>query len=279
MRIDAHQHYWKTERNDYGWLTPESGPLYADYMPDDLRPHLQANGIDKTIVVQAAPTVAETEFLLSLCEREKTLAGVVGWLDLDADDFPEQFARLRSNRYFVGIRPMLQDLDDDAWILRPRVIQSLKRLADEQFPIDLLIFPRHLPHIITLLEQLPGLRAVIDHLAKPGIKDGVLDPWRDDIAAIARHANVYCKLSGMVTEADMRHWKTADFVPYVHHVFDVFGPQRVMFGSDWPVCLLAADYSQVCRLLADALPQRLSERDRSAIFGGNAIDFYKLEVL
>lgn len=276
MRVDAHQHYWKLERGDYGWLTPDMGSLYRDYLPDDLSSLLSANHIARTIVVQAAPTVAETQFLLELCEQEATLAGVVGWLDLEADDFEQQFARLRKNRYFIGLRPMLQDLKDDSYILRPKVMRSLQMLDDEAFPLDLLIYPRHLPHIVSLLERIPGLRAVVDHLAKPDIAAGVLDPWRRDLARVAEYTGVYCKLSGMVTEARHGEWQMDEFVPYVHHVLDIFGTSRVMFGSDWPVCLLSADYGQTLDVLEATLPTGLNRHELERIFGLNAVEFYKL---
>lgn len=277
MRVDAHQHYWKLERGDYGWLTPNLKKLYRDYLPADLLATLQAQRIDKTIVVQAAPTVAETEYLLELCEQEETLVGVVGWLDLDASDFSQHYTRLRNNPYFIGLRPMLQDIADDMYILRPRVMRSLQQLAEDQFPLDLLVHPRHLPHVITMLEQVPGIRAVVDHLAKPNIAEGILDPWRSDIAQIAQYPNVYCKLSGMVTEAQHERWTATDFIPYVQHILSIFGSKRTMFGSDWPVCLLAArDYGQVIHLLEDVLPEDLTALDRDNIFGLNALEFYKI---
>ncbi|WP_274362557.1 amidohydrolase family protein [Paenibacillus thermotolerans] len=278
MRIDAHQHYWKIGRGDYGWLTPSAGILHRDYMPADLAPELKANGIEKTVAVQAAPTVAETEFLLELCERENSLAGVVGWLDLEGGGFEEQLLRLKRNPYFLGIRPMLQDLEDDAYILRPKVLESLRLLAEHQVRFDVLVFPRHLPHIVTLLERVPGLKAVVDHLAKPSIAEGITEPWGSLMRDIASYPNVYCKLSGMVTEALHQAWKQEDFVPYVHHVIDAFGTSRVMFGSDWPVCLLSAsDYGEVVAVLERALPDGMSEREKERLFGLNAAEFYGLD--
>ncbi|MFD0869058.1 Predicted metal-dependent hydrolase of the TIM-barrel fold [Chlamydia abortus] len=276
-RIDAHQHYWKLSRGDYGWLTPDSGVLYRDYLPGDLKEHLREQSIDRTIVVQAAPTIEETEYLLALCEEEETLAGVVGWIDLEADDFHEQYARLAANRYFLGIRPMLQDLPDDRWILRPKVISALEKLARDEFPVDLLVKPRHLVHILELMKQVPGLRAVVDHLAKPNIKEGVMEPWSTHIKELAQFPNLYCKLSGMVTEADHEQWRTNDFIPYVHHVVECFGAERVMFGSDWPVCLLAVSYQEVTGLLNECLPAYITEQDKERIFGENASRFYRLD--
>lgn len=274
MKLDAHQHYWKLSRGDYGWLTPELGVLYRDYLPEDLKPLLATNGIDRTIVVQAAPTVEETEFMLELSNSEESIAGVVGWLDLEADDFGKQLERLRQHPRFVGLRPMLQELEDEQWILQDRVLENVKLMADWRVPLDILINPGHLPHIVRLLEAVPGLRGVVDHLAKPDIRSGVFEPWSRDLAEVSKHEGVYCKLSGMVTEADPNGWKTEDFTPYVHHVVEHFGTKRVMFGSDWPVCLLAADYGQVVRLLEDALPGGLDPEAMEDIFGGNAAHFY-----
>jgi len=278
MRIDAHQHYWKIERNDYGWLTPESGVLYRDYLPDDLHAHLANNQINKTIVVQAAPTIPETEFLLALCERDETIAGVVGWLDLEAEDFSMQFERLAANPYFLGVRPMLQDVADDRYILRPKVLTSLALLVDRAFPIDLLVMPRHLPNILTLLDKLPKLRGVIDHLAKPFIASETLEPWKTHMQQIAQFPSIYCKLSGMVTETKPNNWSYRNLIPYVQHVIRVFGAKRVMFGSDWPVCLLQASYEEVHQALLDSLPQGLTNEELQALFGHNAIDFYRLSI-
>lgn len=278
MRVDAHQHYWIVNRGDYGWLTPEAGVLYRDYTPADLVPQLAANGIEKSVVVQAAPTLAETQFLLTLCEQETTLAGVVGWLDLEAPDFAVQLERLRANPYFVGIRPMLQDMEDEKYILRPQVLRSLERLADEQFPIDLLVRSQHLPHVIEMLKLVPGIKAVVDHLAKPDIAKGQFEPWRTQMSEIASFRNVYCKLSGMVTEAKHRAWTIDDFIPYVHHVIATFGSDRVMYGSDWPVCLLSASYDDVVSVLEKSLPTTFTQKERNKLFGANAIAFYNIEI-
>jgi len=280
MRIDAHQHFWLLERGDYGWLTPSLTKLYRDFLPGDLEPELQKAGMDRTVLVQAAPTVAETEYMLSLCEESPRIAGVVGWLDFEADDFEEQFLRLRENPYFVGLRPMLQDLEDDRWILRPKVISALRILEKHGFPLDILIFPRHLPVIRELMDIVPNLRGVIDHLAKPYIKDGIFQPWAEQIAELAKYPNLYCKLSGMVTEADHEGWRSnpAQFAPYVRHVVSSFGYDRIMFGSDWPVCLLAASYAEVVSLLESSLPEDMTDEQRRLLFGGNAARFYGLKL-
>ncbi|HEX6972075.1 MAG TPA: amidohydrolase family protein [Limnochordia bacterium] len=277
MRIDAHQHFWRLDRGDYGWLTPEHGVLYRDYLPDDLRPHLQHHRIDRTILVQAAPTVAETEFLLSLADQEPFIGGVVGWVDLEAPDLPAELDRLARHPKFVGVRPMLQDLADDRWIRRPAVRDALALLEERGIRLDLLTFPRHLPYVLEMLAERPGLFAVIDHLSKPDIRHRQLEPWRSLIREAAAFERVFCKLSGMVTEADHAHWRPDDLKPYVDHVFEVFGPDRVMFGSDWPVCLLAAEYDQVVDALRQALGPRLDPDVERRVFGLNAARFYGID--
>jgi L-fuconolactonase len=276
MRIDAHQHYWKVERGDYGWLTPEAGILYKDFGPADLEAQLEEHRIDATIVVQAAPTTAETEYLLELCEQEPTLAGAVGWIDPEADDFEATLLRLKASKYFLGIRPMLQDMADDAYIVRPKVLEALRLLVKHDAALDLLVRPRQLPHVLRMLELVPGIRAIVDHIAKPDIAGHVTDPWLDHMEAIAAYPNVYCKLSGMVTEADHERWQPEDIIPYVRLVCKRFGPDRVVFGSDWPVCLLAASYEQVVRILEEALPPEWTAKQRQAVFGGNAAAFYRI---
>jgi L-fuconolactonase len=277
MRIDSHQHFWKLERGDYDWLTPDFSILYQDFLPEDLFQHLQPFSIDKTILVQAAPTIAETEFLLELYEQNDFIAGVVGWMDMESPSFASEYRRLRSQKGFVGIRPMLQDLEDDNWILRKSVLKNIELLIEDDFPIDILIYPRHLPTIIQLLEIFPSLRAVINHLGKPRIAEQIIKPWKEQISEIASYKNVMCKLSGMVTEAS-HQIQTSEIGPYVSHVINVFGPHSVMFGSDWPVCLLKASYQDVVGLLLSTLPEHLTESDKAAIFGENAIRFYKLSI-
>lgn len=274
MRIDAHQHYWKLSRGDYGWMTPDMGVLYRDYLPADLKPSLERHRIDRTVLVQAAPTVAETDFMLSLAAADETIGGVVGWLDMDDSGFPRLFEKYRNEPAFVGIRPMLHDLADDAWVTRPRVLENLRLLAVHDFPFDFLVRPPHLPHVLAVLEQVPHLRAVIDHIAKPLIKEQVFEPWGSQINAIARHENVYCKLSGMVTEADHADWTPADLKPYVDHTVACFGLERVMFGSDWPVSLLASSYEGVIGALEEILTPTLDEASLAQVFGGNAARFY-----
>jgi L-fuconolactonase len=271
--IDSHQHFWRVERGDYGWMGDHVKPLLRDFMPGDLEPLLRRAGIDRTILVQAAETEAETDFLLEIAARTPFVAGVVGWLDMDADGFAERLAHYRANPYFVGLRPMLQDLDDDAFILRPRVLDNLRRVADSGLAFDILTFPRHLPHVAKALEAVPGLRAVVDHLSKPPIATGDLDPWAADIAAVAAFPNVSCKVSGMVTEA-RTDWTLDDLAPYVDHVAECFGADRLLFGSDWPVATLAAEYGEVAHAARALLGRRFGPDEMAKVFGGNAARFY-----
>lgn len=277
MRIDSHQHYWQVSRGDYHWMTPDLPVLYRDYLPADLRPLLNEGGIQKTILVQAAQTTAETDFLLQLAKADDSIAGVVGWLDMESPEFPTQFERYRNNPQFIGLRPMLQDLPDDDWIVRPRVLDALRLVADADFPFEFLTYPRHLPFVLKVLESLPSLRVVLDHISKPEIRLGKQEPWRTWIAQVAQHPNLLCKLSGMITEADHQRWSPNDLRPYVDHIVQCFGTDRLMFGSDWPVCLLAGSYRQTIAALKELLPSNLTEADDQKIFGENAEHFYKLD--
>jgi L-fuconolactonase len=277
MRIDSHQHYWKVERGDYHWMSPEVPMLYHDYLPVDLLPSLQRHDIRKTVLVQAAQTVAETDYLLDLAATQDSIAGVVGWLDMESGQFIEQFERYRKKPKFIGLRPMLQDLADDRWILRPAVLAALRDVAASDFPFEFLVFPRHLPFVLEALDAIPQMRAVIDHIAKPQIRAGRFEPWSDWIVQAARHPRLYCKLSGMITEADHSRWSVEDLRPYIEHVVECFGFDRIMFGSDWPVCLQAGSYDQVIGAMEQILLSGMDESAKRKLFGENAIRFYKLD--
>jgi L-fuconolactonase len=276
MRVDSHQHFWKASRGDYYWMTPEVPILQRDYYPENLKPSLAKHHIDKTILVQAAPTVEETDFLLGLAQRHDFVAGVVGWLDLEGKDFAKQFAAYRQKPKFIGIRPMLQDLSEDDYILKPAVLESLQLTARAGFPFDFLTYTRHLPYVLRALDKAPNLRAVVDHISKPEIREQKMEPWKSLVRELAQNPNVYCKLSGMITEADHAKWKPDHLRPYVDHVVECFGFERVMFGSDWPVCLLAGSYDQVIETLRTLLDPVLDEVYEAAVFGGNAARFYKV---
>lgn len=272
MRIDAHQHFWKTARGDYGWLTPALETLWRDFLPQDLAPLLKQHQIDKTILVQAAPTEAETHFLLDLAERTPFVAGVVGWTDLAAEDAPRRIAALAQSPLLVGLRPMVQDIDDDNWLLRQDLGPALKAMVHHDLVFDALVLPRHLARLRLVLHRHPELRVVVDHAAKPEIRQRHFTDWRDDMAAIAEQPQTCCKLSGLVTEATA-DWTIADLEPVAACLFATFGPQRLLFGSDWPVVTLAADYGRWVDT-AEALCAPLTATQRAAIFGANAAAVY-----
>ncbi|MFC5470490.1 amidohydrolase family protein [Cohnella suwonensis] len=275
-RIDAHQHFWKIERGDYGWITPELPVLHRDYLPGDLRPHLEKHRLDGSIAVQAAPTLEETAYLLSLAESDDSVLGVVGWLDLQDPRHMEYYESFASHPKYVGFRIMIQEMPDAGAVLEPAFVEGLRAYASRGVPVDLLVTAGQLEPVIELVRQVPGLRGVIDHIAKPRIKEGVEEPWRGQIERLASFPNLYCKLSGMTTEADREAWRPEQFAPYVRHVLECFGPDRVMYGSDWPVCLLAATYDEVVGVLESALPDSWGETEKKKLYGLNAKEFYRL---
>lgn len=276
MRIDAHQHYWKIDRGDYGWLTPEIPVLHKDFLPSDLKPHLDEYRLDGTVVVQAAPTPEETDYLLSLAGQDESIKGVVGFLDLTDDRHAAHYERFARHPKFVGFRIMIQDMPDAGVILASSYVEALRTYAEQSAAVDLLVKSDQLEPLLELVKQVPGMHGVIDHIAKPRIAEGLMDPWASQIEQLALYPNLYCKLSGMVTEADHEHWKAEQLVPYVRHVLACFGPDRVMFGSDWPVCLLAAGYDEVVEVLERALPDTWGDAEREKLFGLNAKTFYRL---
>lgn len=274
MRVDSHQHFWQVSRGDYYWMSPAVPVLYRDYYPEDLKPHLTSNNIDKTILVQAAPTVSETDFLLGLAHHHDFVGGVVGWLDMEGTDFPDQLAKYCGKRKFIGLRPMLQDLAEDDYILKPAVVRSLKLVAERGLTFDFLTYVRHLPYVLRVLDKVPNVRAVIDHISKPEIRAQKMEPWKSLLGEVARHENVYCKLSGMITEADHTAWTPEHIRPYVEHVMECFGAERVLFGSDWPVCLQAGTYDQVIEVVSTILAPVLDKAREGKVFGSNAARFY-----
>jgi L-fuconolactonase len=275
MQIDAHQHFWRLSRGDYAWLTPELGPIYRDFAPDDLRPLLASAGIGRTVLVQAAPTAAETDFLLDLAADEPLVAGVVGWVDFEAADAAHRIAALAARPKLVGLRPMIQDLADDRWMLGDAIAPALLAMADEGLTFDALVFPRHLPVLRTFARRYPGLDIVIDHAAKPDIAGGATRDWARDIRAIAVETRLVCKLSGLVTEAGP-DWSPEVLKPYVEVLVESFGADRLMWGSDWPVVTLAGSYA-AWRGASESLLAELSDAERDAIFGLTASVFYGLD--
>lgn len=276
IRIDAHQHYWKIERGDYSWITPEIPALYRDFLPADLKPLLKKHKLDGTILVQAAPTLEETEYILSLAEQEDTIFGVVGYLDLNNPDCLEQFEHFRTRSKYVGFRIMIQDMPDANIILDSHFVETLKYFEKEDIPIDLLVVSNQLKPLVKLIKQVPNLRGVIDHIAKPGIEKGLCQPWQNYMEQLAAYPKIYCKLSGMVTEANHENWTIEEFVPYIEQVIKLFGINRIMFGSDWPVCLLAGSYDEVVSILEHSLPKGWTTEAEHRLFGLNAKEFYKL---
>jgi L-fucono-1,5-lactonase len=275
-RIDAHQHFWKTARGDYGWLIPELKPLYRDFLPVDLAPLLKEHGIEGTVLVQAAPTIAETEYLLSLADQAPFIKGVVGWVDFEAKDASQQIERLSKHRALVGIRPMIQDIPDDAWMLKPELTPAFSALEHQSLTFDALTLPRHLQHLLKLLDRHPTLRGVIDHGSKPDIRSGEFSSWASDMAALAKNTSAYCKLSGLVTEA-ADDWTVDDLRPVVDHLLESFGPRRLIWGSDWPVCKLAAGYADWVSA-TEHLLSSLTTNEVDHVWYHNAIEAYQLDL-
>lgn len=275
MRIDAHQHFWHYEPARDTWITDEMGVLKRDYLAQELLPELRANGMDASVAVQAAQSEQETEFLLSFAAKHREIAGVVGWANLCAPDIADQLAKLRGREKLCGFRHIAQSEPDDRFLVRADFLRGVWLLGQHGFTYDILIYPKQLPAAIELAGRLPGQRFVLDHIAKPEIKNRRLEPWAAHIRELAGCPNVFCKLSGLVTEADWGGWKAEDFRPYLDVVFESFGTERLMFGSDWPVCLLAGSYKQVVELIA-AYVERRPEKERAAIFGENAARFYEV---
>ena len=275
QRIDSHQHFWRYRPADYPWMGERHLPIKRDILPPDMQPLLAAAGIDGTVAVQARQNLRECEFLLALADEYDFVRGVVGWVDLRADDVTAQLDRFAAHPRFVGVRHIVHDEADDRFMLGGGFLRGLAALQQYDLRYDLLLFPRHIPIAIDVARQFPQQPFVLDHIAKPFIKDGVLQPWADDIRALAALDNVWCKVSGMVTEAAWHEWTNADFTPYLDVVFDCFGSDRLMFGSDWPVCELAGSYSQVVGIVEDYIGA-LSADERAAVMGGNAKVFYGL---
>ena len=273
--IDSHHHFWDLNRFDYEWMPPPPNVLQRSYLPEDLKPLLQASGIDRTIVVQAHKFVAEANFLLDLADANDFVAGVVAWVDLTSPEVDNVLDELMKRPKLVGIRHQVEDESDDDWLTLEDSIRGLREVAARGLAYDVLVKPRHLKYVPALAKIIPDLRMVIDHIAKPFIAGGVMEPWATDIAAVAEIPGVHCKVSGMVTEAGHASWTVEDLKPYVAHVMDRFGIDRLMWGSDWPVCLLAASYEQVFDVALDAIGP-LSESEQAGLLGDNAKAFYRL---
>ena len=281
MRIDSHHHFWNPERRDYYWMGGEAlSPICRPIGPSDMAPLLRQAGIDGTVIVQTIPSVAETEEFLETAGATDFVLGVVGWVDLTAPDVSQTITNLKAGtggNYLVGIRHQAHDEDDKGWLIREDVIRGIRACGAAGLVYDLLPKEPELPACIDLVKTLPEVQFVLDHIAKPRIAEGAMQPWLDLITTLGQQPNVFCKLSGMVTEADWTNWKVEDLRPYADHILAAFGADRVMFGSDWPVCLLAAQYQQVVETAED-LASRLSANEKRMIFGGTAKRVYDLKV-
>ena len=275
MKIDSHHHLWTIARGDYFWMSPELGEIYRDFVPADLDPLRKAAGIDRTIIVQAADTLAETEFLLETAGGTDWIAGVVGWIDMESPDAVADLQRLAKSPCFKGIRPMIQEIEDDDWILRPGLDHVFDALVAMNLTFDALVLPRHLPRLLRRLDKHPNLQCVIDHAAKPELATGNIEGWKRDIASLARQTNCLCKFSGLVTEAGPEF--TIDTIrPAAEHIISVFGAERLMFGSDWPVLNLAGDYQGWVQMATD-LTSAMSDNDKARFWGETAAGFYNVE--
>ena len=276
MQIDSHQHFWRYDAVRDAWLNESMAVLKRDFLPEHLAVELAANGIDSSIAVQADQSENETMFLLDLAEKNKRVAGVVGWVDLLSPHVPENLEYFSHFSKLCGFRHIAQAEPDDRFLARETFVKGVAQLQAFGFTYDILVYSKQLPAAIELVARLPEQRFVVDHLAKPDIKFGKTAPWAAQMREIAQNKNVFCKLSGLVTEGDWKHWKADDFKPCLDVVFDAFGVERLMFGSDWPVCLVAGTYRQVKQLIEDYV-KGYSQPDKERIFGGNAARFYGLK--
>lgn len=275
MQIDAHQHFWIFNSNEYGWIDDSMSAIRRDFLPEHLQPELARNGFDGSVVVQTRQTLEETRWLLELAGRSREIFGVVGWVDLCSPEVETQLAAFGKNPKLVGIRHIVQSEPDERFLLRPDFLRGIAALEQFDLAYDILIYTRHLPVAAEFVERFPRQRFVLDHLAKPPIKSGEIKLWADGIRRLAAFPNVFAKLSGLVTEADWQRWKPEDIGPYLDVAFECFGPDRLMIGSDWPVCLVASDYMRVTDVVKNYL-HRQSVEVREAVLGGNAQRFWRL---
>lgn len=273
--IDSHQHFWQVGRFDYPWMTSDLGVLYRDYLPSALSPILKSSGVTQTILVQASNSVAESRWLLNLADENHLIAGVVGWVDLTSPEIDVQLKELNINPKFKGVRHLVESEPQDDWLVQPAVLSALRRLSTYGLSYDLLVHTRHLKYVPQVAESCPELSFVIDHLAKPPIAKNEIDEWSRGFKLLSSHPNIHCKLSGLVTEADWNSWQANDLRPYVDVALESFGVDRLMFGSDYPVCLLAASYDRVLDSFQEIL-KNLSAADREKIFSTNAATFYRV---
>ncbi|HLQ36369.1 MAG TPA: amidohydrolase family protein [Planctomycetota bacterium] len=274
-RVDSHQHFWHYTPAEYGWIDAEMATLRRDFLPHDLLPLLQKSGIDGCIAVQARQHLDETRFLLGLADQAPWIRGVVGWIDLQAAGVATSLQEFARHPAFVGVRHVVQAEQDPDFLRRPDFLRGITALAAHDLVYELLVYPHQLPAVLEFVARFPHQRFVLDHLGKPCVKRGELQPWAEHVRAMARFPQVHCKLSGLVTEADWRTWTVAQLQPYVDVALEAFGPQHLMFGSDWPVCLLASSYDRWLEVLSKLL-DGLATPDRQRVFGDNAQQVYRL---
>lgn len=274
LKLDSHQHFWKYSDAEYGWI--DDPVLRRDFLPDDLHKELHTAKLDGSVSVQARQTIGETEWLLSLADQNKFIRGVVGWVPLTSASVEGDIEKFASRKKLKAVRHVIQDEKDDRYILRDDFNAGVSLLDKHGLAYDILIFDRHLPHAIEFVDRHPKQRFILDHIAKPRIREGAVMPWRDNLREIAKRPNVCCKISGVVTEADHKHWTEAQLRFYIDTAIDAFSPKRVMFGSDWPVCLSATRYKDWAALMHRAT-QQYSIAERASIFGGAAAEAYRIE--
>ena len=275
-RLDSHQHFWHYNPTEHVWMTDRMTVLKRDFLPGELQPLLASSGFDGSIAVQARQNLEETRWLLELAASHPFIKGVVGWVDLRSPDLPAQLERFSKHPKLVGVRHVVHDEPDDEFMLGPDFRRGIASLAEFGLTYDLLLFPKHLPVAVKLVEEFPGQPFVLDHIAKPGIAEGRISPWRENLQLLAEFPHVCCKLSGMVTEAKWHHWQERDFHPYLEIVIAAFGPERVMIGSDWPVCTLSGDYLSTLHIVTDYV-RRFSPEVQAAILGANCARFYGID--
>lgn len=278
LKVDTHQHFWNLNEVEYSWLVPAYGVIYDTFEPRHLAPLLKAAGVDKTVLVQSANSYEDTASMLVHADYNDWIGAVIGWVDLlNPDATNKRLEQYKKHPKFRGMRHLIHEEKDPDWVVQPVVIESLKVLASHGMIFEVVaVFPNHLKHVPTLAEKVPNLKMVIDHLAKPPIKDKGMAPWSDQMKAAAQSPNVSAKVSGLNTAADWQNWSAADLKPYIDFVAGCFGANRLMFGSDWPVCLLAGDYNKVWTETNKALAG-YSQADKDAILGGTAVKVYGIK--
>jgi len=276
MRIDAHQHFWQYNSVEYDWIDESMSLLRRDFLPHDLQPLLKKHDVAGCVAVQARQSMQETHWLLSLAEQHEQILGVVGWIDLTSDTLRSELQALRCNPWLKGFRHVLQGESDLNFMLQPAFIQGVECLAEQDYSYDILVHAGQLPQVCKLVKKLPQMRLVIDHVAKPKVAAQQWQGWAEHMLELGQYQHLYCKLSGLVTEASWESWSAADIEPYLAHTLRAFGAERLMYGSDWPVCQVAANYSETLDLVEQFVDRECPEL-RAAVMGGNATKFYALD--